>query len=64
LTGTDAREIIVVHPTSAYFFFKHVRQMFKRVGRGNQFPDPLSLWERVRVREALKGRNSYISVKE
>jgi len=33
-------------------FFKHVRLLFNRIGWRNQFPDPLSLWERARVRES------------
>ena len=37
-------------------FFKHARLLFNQVGRGNQSPDPLSLWERARVRELLQGR--------
>ncbi len=34
----------------------HVRPFFNRAGRGNQSLNPLSLWERARVREFLKGR--------
>ena len=34
-------------------FFKPVRPLFNPAGHGESPPNPLSLWERARVREAL-----------
>ncbi len=35
-------------------FINHVGPLFHRAGRGDQPPNPLSLWEKGGVRESLK----------